>query len=720
MTSKRLLSSFILFQFYFSFSYYRGVSTVVWSFAFKSKSKSLSHSGKNKSHYLARGIGRIREGEGERQGRGGPITTTTTAMMMDQSPNHSTPVFAGFDLGTSGARISIIESSSTCGGGFREIYTNSITWKDCVDGNSSKDNNSDGDSGGDGDGDGEGRYDNPNSWWIAIENLLEGCCNHRSNIASICVSGTSASCLIVDRTTLEVKRNPRMYDYDIITSSSSSSSSDNNNNNNNNNNDNGHIGLRASELLQKYLPSKHTARANTSSFAKLIKWILESPLQTNEKLCHQSDYISSKLLFSTTATAATAVNDTDNDNNEKKKEGIGMQMQMQIQSDWHNCLKLGYDVRNQCWPSSNTNNNWMELCLRESVRISNNYKNSNNNNNNSADIDIIDSSDDNTNMIHKILPTTVVSPGFPIGTINECVAEKLGLSKDVIIIAGTTDSNAAFFAAAASDLGSSVDDDVDDDDDAGDITGSSEIRIPYGTAVTSLGSTTAIKFLSKTYVEDSSLGVYSHRFPSRKVFSTTTTANNNNDNDENEEQEAWLVGGASNVGCAVFRALNFTDDELQSRSMDIDPTTDSESYLRYKYYPLLPNKIGERFPIADSTKQSVLEPIPDSGDRTEYLKGLFQSISEVERKGYDVLRDLGSNPSFPTRIMTSGGGSKNTVWISLRQRIMNSNNNNIINNMAGIDDTTDKIEVQTAEHAEASYGAALLAAAGFRVQKSKT
>jgi len=366
----------------------------------------------------------------------------------------------------------------------------------------------------------------------------------------------------------------------------------------------------------------------------------------------------------------------------------------------------------------------MELCLREAVRISNNDKNKNNSNN--ADIDIdIDSSDDNTNMIQKILPTNVVSPGLPLGTINKCVAEKLGLSKDVIVIAGTTDSNAAFFAAAASDLGSCVDDDVDDDDADG-ITGSSEIRIPYGTAVTSLGSTTAIKFLSKTYVEDSTVGVYSHLFPSRKVFSTTTTTNNNNNDDdenENEEQEAWLVGGASNVGCAVFRALNFTDDELQSRSMDIDPTTDSESYLRYKYYPLLPNKVGERFPIADSTKQSVLEPIPDSGDRTEYLKGLFQSIAEVERKGYDVLRYLGSNPSFPTRIMTSGGGSKNTVWSKQRQRIMNNNNNNIDNNNnAGADgiDVTDKIEIQTAEHAEASYGAALLAAAGFRVQKSKT
>jgi sugar (pentulose or hexulose) kinase len=708
MTSKKFLSFILLFQFFFSFSYYhRGVSIVVWSFAYKSKSKSKSKSSlSNKSHYLAGGIG-IRGGGGE-QGR-----EPTTTMMMTRSP-----LFVGFDLGTSGARISIIESSSSSSssdGGFREIYTDSVTWKDCVSKNS---NNN-----GDGDGEAEGRYDNPDSWWTAIETLLEGCCNHKSNIASICVSGTSASCLIVDRTTLEVTRNPRMYDYDIITSDND------NDKNSDNDNDNGHIGLRTSELIQKYLPSKHTARANTSSFAKLIKWILESPLQMNEKLCHQSDYISSKLLFSITAASASAsaamANDNDNDNNEKKKEGVGIQMQ--IQSDWHNCLKLGYDVRNQCWPSSNTNNNWMELCLREAVRMSNNnYKN------NDADIDSTD-----TNMINKILPNNVVSPGLPLGIINDCVAEKLGLSKDVIIIAGTTDSNAAFFAAAASDLGRDVDvgenskssgnnnkqlEDVDDSD----ITGSSEIRIPYGTAVTSLGSTTAIKFLSKTYVEDSTVGVYSHLFPSRKVFSTTTTTNNNNNDDdenENEEQEAWLVGGASNVGCAVFRALNFTDDELQSRSMDIDPTTDSESYLRYKYYPLLPNKVGERFPIADSTKQSVLEPIPDSGDRTEYLKGLFQSIAEVERKGYDVLRYLGSNPSFPTRIMTSGGGSKNTVWSKQRQRIMNNNNNNIDNNNnAGADgiDVTDKIEIQTAEHAEASYGAALLAAAGFRVQKSKT
>mmetsp|Transcript_25426 Transcript_25426/g.28975 ORF Transcript_25426/g.28975 Transcript_25426/m.28975 type:complete len:702 (-) Transcript_25426:3993-6098(-) len=690
------LLSFISLLFYFL--YYRGVSVAVWSF-----SESISTSS------AAGGI-RI-----ENRGPSKKIMTRLLSRNDDDvdvdkdvdddddynnynEESGGTPskikqtkisLFAGFDLGTSGARISILEPSSSLSAVYREIYSDSIAWKDCVNLKNSHGYGATSTS------DAvtvrsEGRYDDPDSWWIAIETLLEGCSHHVTvdnnnntsrksyslldHIASICVSGTSASCLVVDRTTLEVTRKPRMYDYDIITSSS------------NHDNDNAFTqsqlfssitGLRASELLQKHLPSKHTAKSHSGSFAKLIKWILESPLQTNEKLCHQSDYISSKLLFPT--------------KNDNRGVGIGMG----IQSDWHNCLKLGYDVRNQCWPLDD----WMESCFREAIGISNN-KNSNN-------------TDNGTTSILQILPAKVISPGLMFGTINERIAKKLGLSKDVIITSGTTDSNAAFFAAA-SGLGSNVGKDcsgninkgsVDNYDiDGNDITDNSEIRIPYGTAVTSLGSTTAIKFLSKTYIEDSTLGVYSHRFPSRKVFSTAT----NNNSDESEEQEAWLVGGASNVGCAVFRALNFTDDELRSRSMDIDPTTDSEAYLLYKYYPLLPNKVGERFPIADSTKQSVLEPIP--ADRSEYMKGLFQSIStEVERKGYETLRDLGSNPPFPTQIMTAGGGSQNTVWTSLRQRIMNDNNTN-----ADIDGIENKIDVRSAEHSEASFGAAMLAAAGFR------
>lgn len=536
-------------------------------------------------------------------------------------------LFAGFDLGTSGCRVSIIESSpSSSGGGFFEVYNDSVTWKEC--GRKTDDGTT------------EGRYDDPESWWIAIETLLKGCSPSVLNdVASMCISGTSASCLIVDRTTLDVTRAPRMYNYDIVTSAGD--------------NDNDKSGSRAVELLQKHLPPKHTARSTTGSFAKLVKWILQSPLTDNEVLCHQSDLISTKLMFSTT------------------EDSENQMTQQLLQSDWQNCLKLGYDVQNLCWPLED----WMGSCLREAM-------NSSVGDNGGGDDPIL-----------RVLPTKVVSPGAPLGCIDESVAKKLGLSEGVIIVGGTTDSNAAFYAAAASVCSSN----------------DGKITIPYGTAVTSLGSTTAIKFLSKNYVEDSTLGVYSHRFPSRDVFSTTTSEDGESENKSNDE-EAWLVGGASNVGCAVFRALGFTDNELKTRSKDIDPSTDSEAYLRYKYYPLLSNKVGERFPTADPTKESILHPLPDIANpddaRTEYLKGLFQSIAtEVECKGYEVLRDLGASPPFPTQIMTAGGGSRNNVWTSLRERIINDS----------IDTDTDRVQVGKADQTEASYGAALLAAAGSKL-----
>ena len=556
---------------------------------------------------------------------GGDNDGSAESLNDDISNQQRRTLFAGFDLGTSGCRVSIIEPLSSSPTGFREVYNDSVTWKDCGR-------------------DASGRYDDPESWWIAIQKLLKGCSlsspSILDSVASICVSGTSASCLIADQTTLEVTRNPRMYNYDIVTSSEDSNDETS--------------GMRTMKLLEKHLPSKHTARSSTGSFAKLVKWILQSPLKSNECLYHQSDYISTTL--------------------------IAPNEESQRHSDWQNCLKLGYDVRNLCWPVED----WMGSCLREATEISEGK-------------DSCDREGSDEDLIFGTLPTTIVSPGAPIGIVHEKVAKDLGLSENVVVVGGTTDSNAAFYAAAASGSES--------------ISGDDKIRIPYGTAVTSLGSTTAIKFLSKSYVEDSTLGVYSHRFPSRDIFVTASGDNGDDEESDNSNEEAWLVGGASNVGCAVFRALNFTDEELKERSKNIDPTTDSEAYIRYKYYPLLPDKVGERFPVADATKKPILEPIPETGEsdaRTEYLKGLFQSIStEVECTGYEVLRDLGASPPFPSRIMTAGGGSKNDVWSTLRQRIMNERT----------DTNAEKVEVGKAEQSEASYGAALLAAAGFRLRE---
>jgi len=253
----------------------------------------------------------------------------------------------------------------------------------------------------------------------------------------------------------------------------------------------------------------------------------------------------------------------------------------------------------------------------------------------------------------KVLPQRVLSPGEPMGTVSEDVAERFGLSQVCTVVGGTTDSNAAFFAAAGS-------------------------KPALGTAVTSLGSTLAIKYLSATYLENSDLGVYSHRFPSS--FSTG-------------KDVCWLAGGASNVGCAVLRQEGFSDDELIYLSSQIDPGTDSP----LDYYPL--TKTGERFPVADSHLERILTPKPDS--RIQYLHGILQGIGNVERDGFRALGDLGAFPAQPSVVLTCGGGSRNKTWCQMRERRLNKSFNR------------EDIKVMKADNIEASYGASLLAAASF-------
>ena len=295
-------------------------------------------------------------------------------------------------------------------------------------------------------------------------------------------------------------------------------------------------------------------------------------------------------------------------------------------SDWHNVLKLGYDVRNREFPP------WMIKLLKEGCGISN---------------------------PKSVLPSKVISPGEPFGVISSTVATRYGLSPNCLVVGGTTDSNAAFFAAAGA-------------------------QPAFGTAVTSLGSTLAMKQLSKTFVEDASRGVYSHRFPRF----------GNNSGENQQDEEAWLIGGASNVGCAILRQEDFSDDELVSLSTEIDPTSDST----LSYYPLM--KKGERFPVADSAKEPVLDPKPDN--RKDYLHGILQGISDVEREGFKVLGDLGASPDRPSIVLTCGGGSKNDMWIQMRERRLK-------------DICNEHVEVKRAVNTEASYGAALLAAASFEI-----
>lgn len=473
----------------------------------------------------------------------------------------SSQCFVGFDLGTSGARISIItRSESSSGFKYRELHSQSVSWSD------------------------DKRYDDPEAWSDAVALLLEGSQNYLPSVASICFSGTSASCLLIDRANAGiVTRQPRMYDYDVRHGETV---------------DPIH-GVRALARLEAFAPPQHTTRSPTSSLAKLLSWNEETPLSKNEALAHQADYLALQFL------------------SEGKACGSGPGNFRSVSSDWHSCLKLGYDVQNLCWPL------WILECMSH------------------ANLDPL-----------KVLPEKVVSPGEPYGIISHGMAKRFGLPINTVIVGGTTDSNAAFFASCSSTL-------------------------DMGTAVTSLGSTLAIKQTSRNYIEDATVGVYSHRFPSVLLPKSTSEA-------------YWLVGGASNVGCAVLRQQQYSNDELRQLSKAIDPNVDT----LYKYYPL--TKKGERFPVADSNKEPVLNPVPN--DRAAFLHGIFQGISDVECSGYLTLAQLGADPPIPHTIFTSGGGSRNEIWRCLRQRRLRNY-------------FESDVHVRCAQNSEPSFGAAVLAAA---------
>lgn len=228
----------------------------------------------------------------------------------------------------------------------------------------------------------------------------------------------------------------------------------------------------------------------------------------------------------------------------------------------------------------------------------------------------------------------VVPAGTRIGRIQPAVADALGLARGLEVVAGTTDSVAATLAAGATAIGE---------------------------AVTSLGSTLALKVWCRTPISAARYGVYSHRVGDR-----------------------WLAGGASNSGGAVLRQY-FEDAELAALSLRIDP----EQPSGLDYYPL--PGTGERFPVADPEKPARLEPMVD--DRRAFLHGLLEGIAKIEQQGYERLAALGA--PYPTRVYTAGGGAINATWSRIRARLLG-------------------VPVERAVQRDAAFGAACLALNAFR------
>ncbi len=223
----------------------------------------------------------------------------------------------------------------------------------------------------------------------------------------------------------------------------------------------------------------------------------------------------------------------------------------------------------------------------------------------------------------------VVAPGTLIGSIVPSASAATGLSRRALILAGTTDSTAGVIATGIS---------------------------RPGDAVTSLGSTLVVKILAERPIADAEHGVYSHRLG-----------------------DLWLVGGASNSGCAVLRRF-FDEASIRRLSSDVLPETPTG----LDYYPL--PRPGERFPVNDPGMAPRMTPRPP--DDARFLQALFEGIAKIERTSYQLLYRLGA--PYPKAVLTVGGGACNPAWLRVRRRMLG-------------------LPVEPAPHRQAAYGAAMLA-----------
>ncbi|WP_200260915.1 FGGY-family carbohydrate kinase, partial [Halorhodospira neutriphila] len=223
--------------------------------------------------------------------------------------------------------------------------------------------------------------------------------------------------------------------------------------------------------------------------------------------------------------------------------------------------------------------------------------------------------------------------GTAVGGVTAAAARATGLPAGCRVATGATDAVAGFLAAGAAHPGE---------------------------AVTSLGTTLALKLLSPVPVFAAEHGVYSHRLG-----------------------EHFLAGGASNCGAGIL-ARFFTPAALERLTPRLEPERDTG----LGYYPLpCP---GERFPRSDPALAPRLEPRPD--DDARFLQGLLEGIAAVEAEGYRRLAELGAPPVG--RVRTVGGGAGNPAWTRIRARYLG-------------------VPVAPAEETDAAVGAAYLARAAL-------
>jgi D-ribulokinase len=209
----------------------------------------------------------------------------------------------------------------------------------------------------------------------------------------------------------------------------------------------------------------------------------------------------------------------------------------------------------------------------------------------------------------EILPS-VVRPGTQIGEVEQSTARHTGIPVGTPIRAGMTDSCAAQIAAGA---------------------------LEENRWNSVLGTTLALKGVTRKLLHDPSGIVYCHRHP----------------------DEGWLPGGASSTGAGIISEM-FPDEDLE----ELDKKAERCGPSTAVFYPLASK--GERFPFAQPDARSFwVEKPADDADR---FRAVLEGVAFVERLCFAHLESLGANVSVP--ISATGGGAKSRFWSQLRANVL--------------------------------------------------
>ncbi len=234
-----------------------------------------------------------------------------------------------------------------------------------------------------------------------------------------------------------------------------------------------------------------------------------------------------------------------------------------------------------------------------------------------------------------VLPP-VVTPGSVLGEVGPAAAQRTGLPVGTPVVAGMTDGCAAQLGAGA---------------------------LTPGEWNSVLGTTLALKGVTRTLLHDPTGAVYSHRAP---------------------HGDLWLPGGASSTGAGAVAAL--------FPGVDLGPLTAAAERVRDvpTCYPLTGH--GERFPFVRPDARGFLDaaPLPSAGGADARLfAAVCHGVAYLERLCFDLLDGAGADVSGP--VSFTGGASRNSWWNQLRCDLLH-------------------VPVRIPDNAEPSLGMAVLAA----------